>query len=63
MGVIDFFRKKSKDSSKDSKSTTTLPTDEQIRATATIGFKSDWLFNANNKNIFFMAFEWIETGE
>lgn len=63
MGVIDFFRKKSQDSSKDSKSTTTLPTDEQIRATATIGFKSDWLFNANNKNIFFMAFEWIETGE
>lgn len=63
MDIIDFFRKKSKDSSKDNEHTPLLPTDKQIRAIASIGHKTDFLYGKTNENLFRMAFEWIETGQ
>ncbi|WP_281962458.1 HNH endonuclease [Bacteroides nordii] len=64
MGILDFlFKQKDKLNSlteKEAQIQTNLPTDEQIRSTASIGFNNTWLTGITNKNLFPMMFEWID---
>lgn len=65
MGIFDFLYKKKKEEdifnkNKEDNSPNILPTDEQIRNTASIGFRTKWLMGITNENLFPMMFEWID---
>lgn len=67
MGILKFLFKNKIEASSKSKEETVikanLPTDEQIRATASIGFNRTWLTGTTNQNLFPMMFEWVDISE
>lgn len=63
MGLLDFFHRKLSNRKESTTQPPKLPSDEQIRSVASIGFNTKWLNGISNQNLFPMAFEWVETGQ
>lgn len=64
MGIFKFLFRKNEHSLKEDQSKHTefsFYSDDQIKAIASLGFRTDWLSGISNENLFPMMFEWIET--